>query len=169
MGMYRLAIIAALLMGAAAGVGGYTFVYARGASYLTNDPAACANCHVMSEHYAAWMKGSHRSVAMCNDCHTPKNIVLKYLTKGQNGFRHSFGFTTGRFPDPLQITPHNYEIVEEACRKCHSEITQAIDLSSEGNAEPFPVVNANGEVHRPHANEPLACVKCHRSVGHAVN
>ena len=26
-------------------VGGYTFVYAKGYSYLTNDPAACANCH----------------------------------------------------------------------------------------------------------------------------
>jgi hypothetical protein len=30
------------LFGLAAGVGGYTFIYARGASYLTNDPKACA-------------------------------------------------------------------------------------------------------------------------------
>ncbi|NJD11986.1 MAG: cytochrome c nitrite reductase small subunit [Gemmatimonadetes bacterium] len=167
MGMYRLAIVAAVLIGAAAGVGGYTFVYARGASYLTNDPAACANCHVMSEHYAAWLKGSHRAVAVCNDCHTPHNIVLKYLTKGRNGFRHSLGFTTGRFPDPLQIPPGNYEIAEDACRKCHTEITQASDLASEGAAEPGPVVSAR-ERHRPRPNEPLVCVKCHRDVGHAV-
>ena len=33
--------------GLAAGLGGYTFVYARGGSYLTNDPAACTNCHIM--------------------------------------------------------------------------------------------------------------------------
>src|SRR5688572_23773077 len=37
---------AAIAIGAAAGVGGFTFVYAEGASYLTDDPAACANCHV---------------------------------------------------------------------------------------------------------------------------
>jgi cytochrome c nitrite reductase small subunit len=167
MGMYRLAIVAAALIGAALGVGGYTFVYARGASYLTNDPAACANCHVMSEHYAAWIKGSHRSVAVCNDCHTPKNIVLKYLTKGQNGFRHSLGFTTGRFPDPLQITRRNYEITEHACRKCHTEITQAIDLSTQGG-EPVPVMNVAGAHQQPRANEALTCVRCHRDVGHAV-
>ena len=44
------AILVALGAGVALGVGGYTFVYARGASYLTNDPAACVNCHVMREH-----------------------------------------------------------------------------------------------------------------------
>ena len=36
------------------GIGAYTFVYARGASYLTNDPAACVNCHVMREPYDGW-------------------------------------------------------------------------------------------------------------------
>ena len=30
----------ALIFGITAGVGAYTFVYARGYSYLTNDPAA---------------------------------------------------------------------------------------------------------------------------------
>lgn len=32
-------------MGLALDVGAYTFVYAKGASYLTNDPKACVNCH----------------------------------------------------------------------------------------------------------------------------
>src|SRR3990167_9787853 len=49
----------------------YTFVYARGYSYLTDDPRACANCHVMNDQYAGWVKAPHRSVAVCNDCHTP--------------------------------------------------------------------------------------------------
>jgi cytochrome c nitrite reductase small subunit len=72
---------AAALVGVAFGVGGYTFLYARGWSYLTNDPRACANCHVMEEQYAGWLKSSHRSVAVCNDCHTPPDLVGKYLTK----------------------------------------------------------------------------------------
>ena len=74
----------AVSIGLAAGVGGFTFVYARGASYLTNDPAACANCHVMDEYYAGWMKSSHRAVATCNDCHTPPGLVPKYATKASN-------------------------------------------------------------------------------------
>jgi cytochrome c nitrite reductase small subunit len=48
----------AVSLGVAAGVGGFTFVYAKGASYLTNDPAACANCHVMEEHYSGWVRSS---------------------------------------------------------------------------------------------------------------
>jgi len=40
-------IILGVLIGVVIGVGGYTFIYAKGYSYLTNDPAACANCHVM--------------------------------------------------------------------------------------------------------------------------
>ena len=60
-----------VVAGLAVGIGGYTFVYARGASYLTNDPAACANCHIMREQYDGWTAGSHRAAAACNYCHTP--------------------------------------------------------------------------------------------------
>ncbi|MGH7821889.1 MAG: NapC/NirT family cytochrome c, partial [Candidatus Binatia bacterium] len=65
------AISLGVAFGAAAGIGGYTFVYAKGYAYLTDDPGACANCHVMEEQHSAWMKSSHRAVAVCNDCHTP--------------------------------------------------------------------------------------------------
>ena len=34
---------AAVLLGSLVGIGGYTFSYAKGYSYLTNDPRACAN------------------------------------------------------------------------------------------------------------------------------
>ena len=39
----------AALSGVTLGLGAYTFVYARGYSYFSNDPEACANCHVMRE------------------------------------------------------------------------------------------------------------------------
>ena len=134
-------------IGLSAGIGGYTFVYARGASYLTNDPAACANCHVMHEHYSGWLRSSHRSVATCNDCHTPPSLVGKYATKASNGFWHSFAFTTGDFPDPLRIKPHNREIAERACRKCHDDIVSAMDT-------------AHGDA------APVSCIRCHGAVGH---
>ena len=89
--------IAVLVLGAALGLGAYTFAYARGWAYMTDDPRACANCHVMNEQYDGWIKSSHRSVAVCNDCHVPHRFVAKYATKASNGFWHSFHFTTGTY------------------------------------------------------------------------
>ncbi len=140
-------IIAASTVGLALGVGAYTFLYAKGASYLTDNPAACANCHVMQEQYDGWIKSSHRGVAVCNDCHTPGKFVAKYATKASNGFWHSFAFTTGRFADPLRIKATNREVAEDACRKCHEAIVDAMEGADR------------------HAN-PRSCLHCHRSVGH---
>ena len=88
-------ILLGVIIGIAVGIGAYTFAYAKGWSYLTDDAAACANCHVMREQFDGWLKSSHRAVATCNSCHTPANLVGKYLTKASNGFWHSFFFTTG--------------------------------------------------------------------------
>ncbi len=151
--LQRIGIVTAATLGLALGLGAFTFGYARGGSYLTNDPAACANCHIMAEHFAAWQRASHRAVATCNDCHTPHNLVGKYVTKARNGFWHSFYFTTGRYPDPLRITPRNHDVTEAACRFCHQEIVSAID--------PEPA-------HAAHAADRLSCVRCHTYVGHWV-
>jgi cytochrome c nitrite reductase small subunit len=145
----RLTLVIAMLSGILLGIGGYTFVYAKGYSYLTNDAAACANCHIMRDHYAAWTRASHRAVASCNDCHTPPGLVPKYITKARNGFWHSFYFTTGSYPDPLRITPRNHEVTEQACRKCHSALTASIDPA-----------------HAESGRGGLSCTTCHNDVGH---
>jgi len=137
----------AILLGAALGLGLYTFIYAKGASYLTDDPSACANCHIMGDHFAGWVKSSHARVAVCNDCHTPSGFVSKYTVKASNGFWHSFAFTTGWFHDPLQIKSRNHGVTEAACRKCHLEILAAMD-AGQGD------------------EDQVACIRCHRSVGH---
>lgn len=142
-----LAFLVAGLVGCTIGVGGYTFVYARGYGYLRDDPEQCANCHIMREQLDGWTQSSHRAVAVCNDCHTPPGLVPKYVTKARNGFWHSFYFTTGTFHEPIQITPRNLTITESACRKCHAAIVEAIDPA-------------------PQAASALSCVTCHRSVGH---
>jgi cytochrome c nitrite reductase small subunit len=139
-------------LGLAVGIGGYTFVYAKGSAYLTNDPAACANCHVMREQYDGWLKGSHHSVATCNDCHMPSAFFPKWATKASNGFWHSFYFTTGTFPDPIRIRPGNREVTEAACRKCHTDITETL--------EPVPAEAT------AHGSQETSCLRCHNSVGH---
>lgn len=134
-------------LGALAGLGGYTFVHARGASYLTNEPSACANCHVMRDHLDAWAKSSHHAVATCNDCHAPHTFVGKYWTKVSNGYHHSLAFTTGRFHEPIGITERNRRVTEEACRHCHADVVHGID--------------AHGR-----DVEPMSCIRCHERVGH---
>ena len=146
-----LVIIAlAVLVGITIGLGAYTFVYAKGYSYLTNNPAACANCHVMQAQYEAWLKSSHHSVATCNDCHTPHNLIGKYAVKVDNGFWHSFYFTSRHYPDTIEITRFDHNVAENACRRCHENITAEI----EGNV-------AHGKAER------LQCTRCHNSVGHS--
>ena len=138
-----------VLIAVAAGLGVFTFGYARGASYLGHDPAACANCHVMQGHFDDWQHSSHRSVAACNDCHTPPGLIPKYYVKAKNGFWHSFYFTTGTFHEPIQITPSNRAVTEKACRNCHEQIVAAID--------PNPHVNDR---------DAMSCIRCHSTVGH---
>jgi cytochrome c nitrite reductase small subunit len=136
-----------ILAGGLFGIVVFTFGYARGASYMTDDPAACVNCHVMREQYEGWEKSSHRSAAVCNDCHTPPGFLPKYFTKALNGFHHSWAFTSGRFPENIRITGRNARVTNGACIKCHEELTTAIRG-----------VHAKGDVQ---------CVTCHRNVGHA--
>lgn len=145
------AVVAAVFTGLSAGLGAYVFWYARGASYLTNNPAACANCHVMQDHYDAWLKSSHRFAATCNDCHTPHNLVGKYAVKALNGFRHATAFTLQNFHEPIQVTELNRNVTENACRYCHADIVQQIDL--------HPGVS-QAQAQR------LSCISCHQSVGH---
>ena len=135
-------------LGLLLGLGVYTFGYARGASYLTDDPKACLNCHVMRGQYEGWLKSSHRNAAVCNDCHTPHGFAPKYFVKALNGFHHSLAFTSGRFPDEIQITERNHRVAEAACMKCHEEITDGIRSTR-------------------HPAGDVACTSCHRSVGHA--
>lgn len=139
--------IAVGAIGVLAGAGIFTFTYAEGASYLRDDPAACMNCHIMRDQYEGWRRGPHHHVATCNDCHTAHSFVGKYASKAVNGFNHSWAFTTGHYPEPIQITPYNRGLAEASCRECHGEFTHAIDM------------------YRNPA-ETVSCLRCHADAGH---
>ena len=101
--MVKIYLVLSIFVGIAAGIGAATFYYAKGYSYMQDDPAACDNCHIMNDEYNGWQRASHRSVATCNDCHTPKNFTGKWFTKALNGWNHSYAFTSGDFHEPIQV------------------------------------------------------------------
>lgn len=136
-------LVLSALLGILIGSSGYTMHYAEGLSYMSNDPAACVNCHIMRDQYDGWQKSSHHAFATCNDCHTPQEFLPKYLSKARNGFVHSKGFTFQDFPEPIRIRPVNREILVRNCVRCHHELVSHLRM-----------------------NEDLSCVRCHERVGH---
>jgi cytochrome c nitrite reductase small subunit len=148
-GIALLYLVIAILIGATTGVGAFTFGYANGGAYFLNRPESCANCHVMREHLDAWIKSVHGRVAGCNECHSPHDPLGKYYCKARNGMFHSWAFTTGRFPDQIQMHEYNRGVVEANCRRCHADVTHAMDHA--------PTRPGEGET---------SCIHCHASVGH---
>lgn len=141
-------MLLAAALGLLSGLGAFTFGYGDGAAYLRDDPTACANCHVMQEHFDAWQQSTHHAVATCNDCHLSPHPVGQWITKADNGFFHSLAFTTGDYPDPIRIKPRNARVTQSACLHCHGEFVHALQAP------------------RPQ-DDVASCVTCHQSVGHA--
>jgi cytochrome c nitrite reductase small subunit len=145
----RLALtLLAALAGVGLGLGLFTFQHAEGLSYLSTDPAACANCHIMQSQYESWQKSSHHNVAKCVDCHLPHDFIGKYVAKAENGWHHSKGFTLQDFHEPIMIKPKNAAILQRNCIACHGDITH--DLLEGVNGAP----------------DEVQCVHCHAGVGH---
>ncbi len=141
-------IALAAVIGIFLGVSAYTFTYAEGFSYLSDDPKACINCHIMNDQYHSWSSSSHHSRATCNDCHVPVDLVGKYLTKLEHGWRHSKAFTTGSFHEPIQITDSSLAVVQDNCVRCHGGLVHAIQTDAHG--------------------ERANCTHCHGGVGHGA-
>ncbi len=146
-------LLLSVALGALAGIGGYTFSYAKGLSYFSTAPGACANCHIMQTQYDSWQKSSHHHSAVCIDCHLPHDFFAKYVAKAENGWRHSKLFTTGGFIEPIEIKPSGRAILEANCARCHAALT----------AEITPDLTASRQ--SSHASN-LPCTHCHAGAGH---
>ena len=143
-------IFVTALVGSLLGLGFYAFNYGAGFSYLSNDPAACKNCHIMNDQFDSWRKGPHHSVATCNDCHVPQGFFAKYLAKAENGYHHSKGFTLQDFSEPIRIKEKNANSLQANCLRCHQDFVHEI-------------VDSN-----KFTGDGVRCVHCHRGVGHGA-
>ena len=141
-------LLLAILLGALVGLGGSTFIYGKGLSYFSNDPQSCKNCHIMNDQYDGWLKSSHHAVATCNDCHSPHFLLPKLVSKADNGFWHSKGFTLQDFPEPIRIRKHNRQVLNRNCMECHHEFVEDV-VAAHGNDDTR-----------------FDCIRCHVASGH---
>jgi cytochrome c nitrite reductase small subunit len=148
LGMTTTGLAAAVAIGTLIGLSGYTFRYAEGLSYLSTDPAACVNCHIMQPQFDSWQKASHHGVAACVDCHLPHSFFAKYVAKAENGFWHSKGFTLQDFHEPIVIRDRSARILQENCIRCHEPLLHGSLVGG------------------PTDESDVRCVHCHRTVGH---
>lgn len=143
---HKSAFVLSALAGVFLGLSGYTFQFAKGFAYFSNDPNACANCHIMNGQLDSWLKSSHHGQAVCNDCHTPQALIPKLITKAENGWNHSVKFTMQNFAEPIRIRAVNAERLLENCIRCHQELVR--------------------EIHGGTPDGEARCTKCHLGVGH---
>lgn len=132
----------------------YLFYVSNAASYLSDNPKTCVNCHVMASFYATWQHSSHARVATCNDCHVPHNNVLnKYFFKAKDGLYHASVFTMRAEPQVIKIKEAGTDVVQKNCQRCHSNLNSEVNTME---------VTLSSKKH----GEGKLCWDCHREVPH---
>ncbi len=136
------------LMGILMGGGAYVANISNAGSYLSDDPKACINCHVMGPEYSTWQHSSHARVATCNDCHVPHDSTIhKYWFKANDGLRHSTIFTLRKEPQVMKAREEAKEVIQQNCLRCHEDLV------------------ADARSTMKHSFD-RACIDCHREVPH---
>lgn len=144
-------------------VSGVMFVYlvysSKALSYLSHDPRACINCHVMNTQFATWEHSSHAETATCVDCHLPRgNLVAKYFAKADDGWRHSVAFTLNTYNHTISISSRGETRVQENCISCHERSVANII----SNSQKYDVFED------PNVLSGRTCWSCHEGVAHGT-
>lgn len=145
-----------ILGGVIVGLGAYSVYMSRAYSYLSDDPAACINCHIMTPYYQSWNHSSHAQWATCNDCHVPhNNIISKYAFKAKDGLYHSAVFTAKAEPQVIRPRDESYGVIMNNCIRCHTQLNT--EFVKTGMIEYCEVKEGKGK----------ACWDCHTQVPHS--
>lgn len=137
------------------------FVYlvnaSKALSYLSSDPKACINCHVMNPQYATWQHSSHAANASCVECHLPTgSFIEKYISKAKDGWNHSVAFTLGSFDHSMKISADGARRVQENCISCHASLSSTL----------LENADAYHNFGDPKGTSDRMCWECHQSVPH---
>lgn len=151
----RQKIIGILIAGFLAGGGGLFLYLLRAHTYLTDEPSACVNCHIMAPYYATWSHSSHSRNTTCNDCHVPhENTTRKWLFKGMDGMKHVAAFVTKSEPQVIKAEEASAQVIMNNCIRCHHQLNT--ELVKTGQIDFMMSEVGKGK----------ACWDCHRDVPH---
>jgi cytochrome c nitrite reductase small subunit len=135
----------------------YMVQASRALSYLSHDPKACINCHVMNTQYATWQHSSHARRATCVDCHLPtEGFFNKYAAKARDGWNHSTAFTFNTFKQRIRISDNGADQVQANCISCHARVVSQIRENSD----------RYHDFNKLRQTEEIRCWDCHRQVPH---
>ncbi len=141
----------------AIGFFGYMLYISHAFSYLSSDPKACINCHVMNTQYATWQHSSHAREATCIECHLPTDgFFKKYISKARDGWNHSVAFTLDTYDHSMKISDDGARRVQENCISCHKSIVSTMTL----NADKYHNFDD------PNVENGRKCWSCHKQVPH---
>jgi cytochrome c nitrite reductase small subunit len=135
--LYLLILVIILVVG-----GGFLAFGPPGIYAKTETPDFCGSCHVLATQYEAWFHaGAHRRIN-CVDCHLPNDTFARHLLwKTIDGLKDWLAFHTGRISDPIRLSQHGAAVVQDNCRRCHTELISRL-------------------------NEDRQCWDCHRNLSH---
>ncbi|MCL1861694.1 MAG: cytochrome c nitrite reductase small subunit [Proteobacteria bacterium] len=151
----KLVIPLFLLGGVAAGLGLYSMYTARIFSYLSDDPAACVNCHIMSAAYKSWERSSHSKWTNCKDCHVPQyNKLAGLLFEAKDGLHHAAVLLTNNVPTAPRPLAGAAKVIQSNCVRCHTQLTLEFVRVGKATITDF------------RHNDDKACWDCHRFVPH---
>ena len=140
-----------VLLGVTLGMAAFVFHISRAASYMSDQPETCMNCHVMTTQYLTWQHSSHARVATCNDCHVPHdNPVHKVAFKAQDGMWHATVFTMRWEPQVIRLSERAKPVVQANCQRCHSRVVEEVGISVHGS------------------DKERRCWDCHRETPHGA-
>ena len=135
----------------------YLIITAKAFSYLSKDPKACINCHVMNTQYATWQHSSHAQQATCVECHLPTDgFFEKYMAKARDGFNHTLAFTLNTYEHAMRISDDGARRVQKNCISCHKSVTSVIG----SNADKYHNFDD------PYVENGRKCWSCHKQVPH---
>jgi len=145
----RWRIVICVMLGLALGTGVITAHLGNALSYLSESPETCMNCHVMTDAYASWQRGSHGRAAVCVDCHIPhSNPVAKLAFKAADGMKHSYVFTARSEPQVLKLSKAAQPVVQANCLRCHANHFDMIRLPGPKERKCWDChSNVHGRVH----------------------
>lgn len=146
-----------LVGGIIVGIVGYLIYVSSVYSYMSDEPTACVNCHIMSPYYQSWQHSSHGVWTNCNDCHVPNdNMANKYIFKAIDGVYHAAVFTMCAEPQVIRPREASSNVIMANCIRCHTQLNT--EFVNTGMIDYTASTMGEGK----------ACWDCHRDIPHTT-